>query len=170
MNTIRFPKGCVLGALILAALMGCSERATPAGAHPARAASPAPAAPIELAAQVPGQAPAGQPLTITADITTPVKHGSLTVKLAAQQGVTMLTDPFQRIDLDSARQPLPVTIELLPGVERQRYVVLLVTIDTGEVPLSRSFRIALPDGEGASENTDAPANSRMKMLPAGPAR
>lgn len=161
--------------LVMLALTGCSAKPDQASAAKTRIerGAPAPAAPIALEFQVPERAPAGQALSLDIGIKTPVKTGSLEIKVARQHGVTLLADPFERFDLGSTEQPLPVKLELLPGGEHQRYVVLVVTIETDSaVPLARSFRIALPDGDDDVRENPAPApkGDGLKILPSSPAR
>jgi len=156
--------------LLLAALAGmpsASEAATPASARGAVS----PAAPVQLTYAMPAQAVAGRRFTIDLSIATPLHSGKLQLEVAKAVGVTLADDARRTVDLASdTRRPLPLAIDVLPGTEAERYLVLLVSVDTAMGRMSRSFRVSLPEAPASGAQPPAPdAGEGVKILPANPA-
>jgi hypothetical protein len=157
--------GALLTALLLAA---CAQPPHALAAQPPAAArgSLSPSAPVELSYRLPERAPAGAPLTIDLSITTPLTGGELGVEVVKHAGVELQSAPLQRFDLAAAARPLQTPLELLPGADAERYVVLLISVDSPLGRLSRSFRISLPDNAApAAEQGGGNTEDGMTILP-----
>lgn len=133
--------------LLLPALLAgaaCAEPRAGAGPAPVVRGSLSPSAPVQLRYQLPEQAPAGVPLTIELELTTPLKQGELLVEVAKQSGLTLLGASAHSVELTGLAQPVRLPLELLPEPGGERYLVLLVSVQTASGPLARTFRIDLP--------------------------
>ncbi|HSB97578.1 MAG TPA: hypothetical protein VLC91_14065 [Spongiibacteraceae bacterium] len=109
-----------------------------------RAISPTPSAPIELDYQMPGSAPAGRPLGIELILNTPLDSGELIVSVTKQVGLTLLSDTVRHIDLSRAERPLRVPLQIMPGNEAQRSLIVTASVEVGGERQMRNFRISLP--------------------------
>lgn len=141
------PSSLWMAALLLPALIAgpaCSARP---GTEPVVRGSLSPSAPVQLRYTPPEQAPVGTPLTIELQLTTPLQQGELVVEVARQAGVTLLSPTATSVELSGLEQPVRIPLELVPETAGERFVVLLVSVQTGAGPLSRTFRIDLPVAE-----------------------
>lgn len=105
--------------------------------------SPSPSAPVDLTYRISDSSVAGQPIAIDVVISTRLNAGSLLVEVAKQQGVTLIDASAHRIDLAVASRPLTLQLTAMSTAQTERFIVLLLTIDTEMGPMSRSFRIDL---------------------------
>lgn len=139
----------------------------PAAAAPGRG-SPSPSAPVQLVYALPEQIPAGSRFTLNLTVTTPLEQGELLMEVAAQEGVSVTGGALARVDLTTAQRPLELAVQALAGSAAERYLVVQVTVHTELGPLSRSFRIALPDAVPAApvEHDTEGAEQGIKLLPA----
>ncbi|HEY3697781.1 MAG TPA: hypothetical protein VGK97_00515 [Spongiibacteraceae bacterium] len=113
------------------------------GAKPSARGSPSPSAPVDLTYRISDSGATGQPIAIDIAINTRLNAGSLLVEVAKQQGATLLDASAHRIDLAVASRPLTLQLTAIPTAQTERFIVLLLTIDTEMGPMSRSFRIDL---------------------------
>lgn len=114
------------------------EHKSPSKARP----SLSPSAPVNLTYQV-EEAVAGQPQRIDIMINTRVHTGDLLVEVAKEEGVDVIDSSAQRIDLAKAGHPLALQLQAIQLGDGDHFFVLLLTIETGMGPMSRSFRIDL---------------------------
>ena len=124
-----------------------SAQPQPGEPAPVTRGSLSPSAPVQLRYRQPEQAPAGVPLAIELQLTTPLKQGELLVEVAKYTGVTLLSAASQSVELTGQTQPIRLPLELVPETGGERYLVLLVSVRTESGPLSRTFRIDLPAAE-----------------------
>lgn len=136
--------------LIALLLSGCSRQG-PVIAAQSQAAAPtaaergrlSPSAPVQLDYQIAQPLVAGQQNAVSITLSTRLARGSLLVEIPRRHGVTLLGGSQWRFDLAAASQPIHFDLPVLPGDDGERFLVLLVTIDTEMGPMSRSFRIDL---------------------------
>lgn len=145
------------GFVLIAAAMaftGCARDASTAesGGRPAAVAqsggkaprgSLSPSAPVNLQYTVPGPLAADQPASIEVTLTTPLTSGAMVVVVDKAVGATLLGPAQYRIDLAGVAQPIPLTLKVLPAAVADRYLVLLVMLDSEFGPMSATFRIDL---------------------------
>jgi hypothetical protein len=72
------------------------------------------------------------------------------VTVTKQVGLTLLGDTVQQIDLASAPRPLQLPLNILPGAQAQRSLVIAISVEVGGEQQSRSFRVSLPSDDAAS--------------------
>ena len=102
-----------------------------------------PAAPVKLDYSIAEAVAPNQQNSVAIEITTRLNQGSLLVEVAKQQGVTLLCDTQRRFDLGNTTQPIKFALPVLLGEQAERYLIVLLTVDTPMGPMSRSFRIDL---------------------------
>lgn len=102
-----------------------------------------PSAPVNLTYHIDENTVAGQPLKIDIAITTRLASGTLLVEVAKQEGASIIGGAMQRIDLASAARPINFQLQAVPSEQAERFLVLLLTVDTDMGQMSRSFRIDL---------------------------
>lgn len=139
-------------ALLVAAavLAGCSPDQTSAQVaaphvhlEPGRRGSTAPAAPVQLTYRVPALT-ANQPATIAVTIDTRLDHGLLRLDIAGHEGVSMLGDTRYQFDLARMHErPLELPLRVLPIEADERFLAVLITVETEMGAMVRSFRIDL---------------------------
>lgn len=106
--------------------------------------STAPAAPVQLTYQVPATIAANQQTIIDVAITTRLNSGAMLVEIAGHEGVTMLGDTQYRFDLGAISvRPIPLPLKVLLADQAERFLAVLITVDTEMGPMTRSFRIDL---------------------------
>ena len=110
---------------------------------PAARGSLSPAAPVNLDYSIAAAPTSNQQNSVSIEITTRLNQGSLLVEIAKQQGVTLLCETQRRFDLGNTVRPIKLTLPVLLGQQGERYLIVLLTVDTQMGPLSRSFRIDL---------------------------
>ncbi len=105
--------------------------------------SVSPSAPVDLTYHIDENTVAGQPLKIDIAITTRLASGTLLIEVAKQEGASIIGGAMQRIDLSSAARPINFQLQAVPSEQAERFLVLLLTVDTEMGQMSRSFRIDL---------------------------
>lgn len=140
-------------------LMGCSQDHAQVSSAPAShnesiaRGSTSPAAPVQLTYQVPTDIAANQPTTIEVSINTRLNQGSLLVEIARQEGATLLGDTRYRFDLAAiSTRPIPLHLKVLPADQAERFLAVLVTVDTEMGAMVRSFRIDLSTPSAVQES------------------
>ncbi|MFT3930845.1 MAG: hypothetical protein QM709_11185 [Spongiibacteraceae bacterium] len=110
-----------------------------------------PSAPVNLSYRV-DEAVAGQPQRVELTINTRLNSGCLLVEVAKQEGVDVIDKAAQRIDLANTSQPIELQMQAIQLGSGEHYFVLLLTVETGMGPMSRTFRIDLtPASPGESD-------------------
>jgi hypothetical protein len=142
-------RATLLSLLFIVASMGCGAASVSASNKATFA--PAPAAPVDLSYRVSEQAAAGQPVTFTATLNTGIQSGDLQLKVTKQVGVTLIGDTVRHIDLATATRPVELTLTVIPSDQMQRSLVVVVTVDVGGEPQSRSFRLSLPENNSSQQ-------------------
>jgi hypothetical protein len=126
-------------------LTGCTQQdnAIAQNTKPAPIArgSLSPSAPVKLDYRIAHEVIANQQSSVSIEIATRLDHGSLLVEIAKQQGVSLLSTSQRRFDLASAPHPIKFDLSVLPTDQSERFLILLLTVDTDMGPMSRSFRI-----------------------------
>lgn len=106
--------------------------------------STAPSAPVQLTYQLPADIAANQPTTVDIAITTRLNSGNMRVEIAGHEGVTVLSDTQYRFDLGAiSARPIPLQLKVLPADQAERFLAILITVDTEMGAMARSFRIDL---------------------------
>ena len=142
-------KSCLRFLPIAVLLLGCTQQedvVAQAVAAPAPATvrgSLSPAAPVQLDYRIAQSVVSNQQNTVAIEITTRLDRGSLLVEVAKQQGVALLCDTQRSFDLGNTARPIKFELPLLPADQAERFLILLLTVDTPMGPMSRSFRIDL---------------------------
>lgn len=138
----RTVKKMTIRILAMAVLLVCIQSAVSA---PIARGSLSPAAPVNLDYRIAHTVVAGQQNSVSVEISTRLDHGSLLVEIAKQQGVTIATALQCRFDLAHAVRPIKFDLPILPADQSERFLILLLTVDTEMGLMSRSFRIDLSD-------------------------
>lgn len=110
--------------------------------QPARG-SLSPAAPVKLDYSIAHAVAPNQQNSVAIEITTRLNQGSLLVEVAKQQGVTLLCETQRHFDLGHTAHPIKFALPVLLADQSERYLIVLLTVDTQMGPMSRSFRIDL---------------------------
>ena len=149
-----------------AVLTLCLAWALPAVAEqrPLHRGALSPSAPVELRYQMPEQTPAGELLALDLTISTPIETGALSFEVTQQENLVVANATSRQFDLAVTAQPLIVPLKILPGAEDERYLVLVLSVDTALGRLSRTFRITLP-GPAPAPSAE-PHDEGLKILPA----
>lgn len=125
--------------------------------EPTTRGSTAPSAPVQLTYQVPAVIVTNQPTTIDVAITTRLDHGAMLVEIAGHEGVTMLGDTQYRFDLGAiSARPIPLQLKVLPADQAERFLAILITVDTEMGAMARSFRIDLQPAPQVPESMNKP--------------
>lgn len=138
----------LLGVLVIAACSQSpdSRAESKVAAHQAAVAnkrpSLSPSAPVKLSYRV-EEAIEGQPQHVEVTINTRLNSGCLLVEVAKQEGVDIIDNAARRIDLASTSQPITLQMQATQFGSGEHYFVLLLTVETGMGPMSRTFRIDL---------------------------
>lgn len=131
--------------------------ATAVHREPMTRGSTAPAAPVQLTYQVPAAIAANQPTTIDVAITTRLKEGAMLVEIAGHEGVTVLGDTQFRFDLGAiSARPIPLQLKVVPADQAERFLAVLITVDTEMGAMTRSFRIDLQSASQVPASANTP--------------
>lgn len=138
---------------VLAVFIACVQSVV---AAPPTRGSFSPAAPLNLDYRIEHTIAAAQQNSVSIDISTRLDHGSLLVEIAKLQGVTALSETQKRFDLAQSSRPIRWTLPILPADQRERFLIVLLTVETEMGPMSRSFRIDLSDPAPAGDAPSIP--------------
>jgi hypothetical protein len=123
--------------------------------------SSAPAAPVQMTYKIANTIVANQPMTIDVAINTRLDQGRMLVEVAGHEGATVLGDSQYQFDLAAvSTRPIPLQLRALPADQAERFLAILITVDTEMGAMARSFRIDL-------NQTAAPPAAEKRMR-AGP--
>jgi hypothetical protein len=114
-----------------------------------------PMAPVKLDYRIAHPLVANQQNSVSIEITSRLDHGSLLVEVAKHEGISLVRATQRRFDLASATHPIKFDLPIIPADQSERFLVLLLTVDTEMGPMSRSFRIDLsaPIGDDAEPSS-----------------
>lgn len=126
--------------------------------------STAPAAPVQLTYHVPADIAANQPTTIDVALNTHLDYGVMQVEIAGHEGVTMLCDTRYRFDLAAkSERPIALSLRVLPADQSERFLAVLVTVETEMGAMARSFRIDLAP-PAATQSETAPVSNNAPRI------
>lgn len=114
-------------------------------------AAAAPSAPVQLSYELPPAIVANQPVEVELTVDTRARQGALLLEIAGQTGVTLLDDSRYRFDLNAhAERPIRLVLRVLPGDRAERFIAILVTLETEMGPMVRTFRVDIEPGAAAN--------------------
>ena len=158
MHRLMRPLLCVF------ALCGIGNVAAESVPHGAVSSTPAlsPSAPVRLEYELPEILPASGELTLTLNLSSPLKAGELSFEVVSSTGISVIGGNSAIYGLAHAAQPIPHPLKLLLSADSSRFLLVQLSVNGAIGPSSRSYRIDL----SLPVSAQPAAKSALKMLPA----
>lgn len=113
-----------------------------------RAAAPLP---VQLDSRLPSNLSTGQPATLRFIVKTTLTRGVLEVAIIEPVGLSVTSAAHWQIELASAPRPLELAVDIVPGAQAQRSLIITMAVPSGTEGQPRSFRIDLPPDVAESD-------------------